>query len=95
MPFALSVMMRMAAQYKVRTCTSLISFASASSSGAALRRVQAEVRPPEPVLLQCRPVNTGHAIAGLGRYYARAAALSGLEFDMLFGPAYKASRSSP
>ena len=33
--------------------------------------------------------NTGHAIAGLGRYYARAAALSGLEFDMLFGPAYK------
>ena len=33
--------------------------------------------------------NTGHAIAGLGRYYARAAALSGVEFDMLFGPAYK------
>ncbi len=33
--------------------------------------------------------NTGHAIAGLGRHYARAAALSGLEFDMLFGPAYK------
>jgi orotate phosphoribosyltransferase len=33
--------------------------------------------------------NTGHAIAGLGRWYARAAALSGVEFDMLFGPAYK------
>ena len=33
--------------------------------------------------------NTGRAIAGLGRYYARAAALSGIEFDMLFGPAYK------
>lgn len=33
--------------------------------------------------------NTGRAIGGLGRYYARAAALSGLEFDMLFGPAYK------
>jgi len=33
--------------------------------------------------------NTGHAIAGLGRYYARAAALSGIGFDMLFGPAYK------
>ena len=33
--------------------------------------------------------NTGHAIAGLGRHYARAAALSGLAFDMLFGPAYK------
>ena len=33
--------------------------------------------------------NTGHAIAGLGRFYARAAALSGIDFDMLFGPAYK------
>jgi orotate phosphoribosyltransferase len=33
--------------------------------------------------------NTGHAIAGLGRFYARAAALSGIGFDMLFGPAYK------
>ena len=33
--------------------------------------------------------NTGRAIAALGRHYARAAALSGLDFDMLFGPAYK------
>jgi len=33
--------------------------------------------------------NTGHAIASLGRFYARAAALSGIPFDMLFGPAYK------
>ena len=33
--------------------------------------------------------NTGRAIAELGRHYARAAALSGLAFDMLFGPAYK------
>jgi len=33
--------------------------------------------------------NTGLAIAGLGRFYARAAALSGIDFDMLFGPAYK------
>ena len=33
--------------------------------------------------------NTGHAIASLGRSYARAASLSGLQFDMLFGPAYK------
>jgi len=33
--------------------------------------------------------NTGRAIASLGRHYARAAALSGLQFDMLFGPAYK------
>jgi orotate phosphoribosyltransferase len=33
--------------------------------------------------------NTGQAIASLGRHYARAAVLSGLAFDMLFGPAYK------
>jgi len=33
--------------------------------------------------------NTGRAIAELGRYYARAAVLSGVAFDMLFGPAYK------
>jgi orotate phosphoribosyltransferase len=33
--------------------------------------------------------NTGRAIGLLGRHYARTAARSGLEFDMLFGPAYK------
>ena len=33
--------------------------------------------------------NTGGAIAALGRFYARSAALSGVPFDMLFGPAYK------
>ena len=33
--------------------------------------------------------NTGHAIGSLGRFYARAAMLSGVAFDMLFGPAYK------
>jgi orotate phosphoribosyltransferase len=33
--------------------------------------------------------NTGYAAAKLGRYYAAAVADSGLEFDMLFGPAYK------
>jgi orotate phosphoribosyltransferase len=33
--------------------------------------------------------STGRAIGALGRYYARTAALSGIEFDMLFGPAYK------
>ena len=33
--------------------------------------------------------NTGYAAAKLGRYYASAIADSGLEFDMLFGPAYK------
>ena len=33
--------------------------------------------------------SSGHAIASLGRSYARAATLSGVSFDMLFGPAYK------
>ena len=33
--------------------------------------------------------NTGYAAAKLGRYYASAIAESKLEFDMLFGPAYK------
>ena len=33
--------------------------------------------------------NTGEALARLGRYYADAIVESGLEFDMLFGPAYK------
>jgi len=33
--------------------------------------------------------NTGRAIAELGRFYARAAVLSGVPYDMLFGPAYK------
>ncbi|MED5462681.1 MAG: orotate phosphoribosyltransferase, partial [Pseudomonadota bacterium] len=31
----------------------------------------------------------GYAAAKLGRYYASAIADSELEFDMLFGPAYK------
>ncbi len=31
----------------------------------------------------------GRSLAKLGRYYARALTESGLEFDMLFGPAYK------
>ena len=33
--------------------------------------------------------NTGGRIAKLGRFYARAIAEAGLEFDVLFGPAYK------
>lgn len=33
--------------------------------------------------------NTGYAAARVGRYYAAAIYESGLEFDMLFGPAYK------
>lgn len=33
--------------------------------------------------------HSGQALARLGRYYAQALINSGLEFDMLFGPAYK------
>lgn len=33
--------------------------------------------------------NTGLAAAKLGRYYAAAAAAAEIDFDMLFGPAYK------
>jgi orotate phosphoribosyltransferase len=33
--------------------------------------------------------NTGGALARLGRYYAAAAQASGIEFQMIYGPAYK------
>ena len=33
--------------------------------------------------------NTGASLARLGRYYAQAIVDSGIEFDMLYGPAYK------
>ncbi len=33
--------------------------------------------------------NTGARLAALGRFYAAAIAVRGLEFDMLYGPAYK------
>ena len=33
--------------------------------------------------------NTGQAVAELGQYYANAIIDSGIEFDMIFGPAYK------
>ncbi len=33
--------------------------------------------------------NTGSSLARLGRYYAQAVVDSGIEFDMIYGPAYK------
>jgi orotate phosphoribosyltransferase len=33
--------------------------------------------------------NTSRAIANLGRHYANAVVASGIQYDMLFGPAYK------
>lgn len=42
-----------------------------------------------PYFFNAGGFNTGYAAAKLGRFYAAAAAGSGIEFDMLFGPAYK------
>ena len=33
--------------------------------------------------------NTGRSLANLGKYYAQAIVDSGIEFDLLYGPAYK------
>jgi len=33
--------------------------------------------------------NTGRSLARLGRFYAQAVVNSGIEFDMIYGPAYK------
>lgn len=42
-----------------------------------------------PYFFNAGTFNTGQALARLGRFYADAIVDSGLEFDMLFGPAYK------
>ena len=42
-----------------------------------------------PYFFNAGTFNTGAALAALGRYYADAIVASGLQFDMLFGPAYK------
>ncbi len=42
-----------------------------------------------PYFFNAALFNTGSAIAAVGRAYAAAITASGLEFDMLFGPAYK------
>lgn len=42
-----------------------------------------------PYFFNAGGFNTGYAAAKLGRFYAAAVAGSGIEFDMLFGPAYK------
>ena len=42
-----------------------------------------------PYFFNAGQFRTGLAVANLGRFYAEALAESGLEFDMLFGPAYK------
>lgn len=42
-----------------------------------------------PYFFNAGEFNSGRALAALGRFYARALADSDIEFDMLFGPAYK------
>src|SRR5262245_25633986 len=42
-----------------------------------------------PYFFDAGSMNSGAALAILGRCYAASVALSGIEYDMLFGPAYK------
>ncbi len=42
-----------------------------------------------PYFFNIGALNTGAALAGLGRAYAQAIVDTGIEHDMLFGPAYK------
>ena len=42
-----------------------------------------------PYFFNAGMIDSGAALAALGRAYAQAALNSGVEFDMLFGPAYK------
>lgn len=42
-----------------------------------------------PYFFNAGKFQTGQALADLGRYYAAAITASGVEFDIVFGPAYK------
>ncbi|MDH3588854.1 MAG: hypothetical protein OEQ74_05570, partial [Gammaproteobacteria bacterium] len=42
-----------------------------------------------PYFFNAGVFNTGSAIAALGRFYAQTIVATDLQFDMLFGPAYK------
>ncbi|MEE9157190.1 MAG: orotate phosphoribosyltransferase [Gammaproteobacteria bacterium] len=42
-----------------------------------------------PYFFNCGLFNTGASLVQLGRYYATAIQHAGLDYDMLFGPAYK------
>ncbi|HKV96126.1 MAG TPA: orotate phosphoribosyltransferase [Gammaproteobacteria bacterium] len=44
---------------------------------------------PSPYFFNTGLFNSGAALAALGRFYANCIVDSGIEFDMLFGPAYK------
>jgi orotate phosphoribosyltransferase len=42
-----------------------------------------------PYFFNAGAFNTGEHLSKLGNFYAQAIQASGLEFDVLFGPAYK------
>ncbi|MEX2656196.1 MAG: orotate phosphoribosyltransferase, partial [Balneolales bacterium] len=42
-----------------------------------------------PYFFNSGAFNDGESLGRLGQFYARAIQASGVEFDMLFGPAYK------
>ncbi len=44
---------------------------------------------PSPYFFNVGLFNTGVSLSRLGKYYARSIVDSGVEFDVLFGPAYK------
>jgi orotate phosphoribosyltransferase len=81
--------MRMGAQYKVRMHQP--DFIRLCLDLGVLRFGQFTLKSGRvsPYFFNAGLFNTGAAIAALGRYYAHAATISGVGFDMLFGPAYK------
>jgi len=42
-----------------------------------------------PYFFNCGEINTGTHIAKLGHFYTKAIKQAGIEFDMIYGPAYK------
>ena len=42
-----------------------------------------------PYFFNAGNFNTGNALSKLGKFYAQALVASGLDYDLLFGPAYK------
>ena len=56
---------------------------------AALRRIQDQGRPAVALLFNAGLFDDGAKLGRLAEFYARRLLASGLQFDMLFGPAYK------
>lgn len=57
--------------------------------GSAFRSIHPQVRAYQPLLFNAGLFDSGLALAQLGRFYAAAIVDSGIDFDVLFGPAYK------